>query len=37
MLAKGRRPERLVDYARGVLRGEVERQLTSLLKQPNAG
>jgi hypothetical protein len=34
MLRKGRRPERLVEFARGVLRSEVERQLTSLLQQP---
>lgn len=27
MLAKGRRPERLAEYARGVLRDEIERQI----------
>lgn len=37
MLRKGRRPERLADYARGVLRGEMERQLTPLLQQPTRG
>ncbi len=33
MLAKGRRPERLVDFARGVLAAEVDR----LLRLPSAG
>lgn len=33
MLAKGRRPERLVDFARGVLAAEVDR----LLRIPSAG
>lgn len=32
MLRKGRRPERLVDFARGLLRGEVDRQLTALAR-----
>lgn len=30
MLRKGRRPERLVDFARGLLRGEIDRQLAAL-------
>lgn len=33
MLRKGRRPERLVDYARGLLRGEVDRQLQALARK----
>jgi hypothetical protein len=32
MLRKGRRPERLVDFARGVLASEVDRQLASLTR-----
>lgn len=37
MLRKGRRPERLMDYARGVLRGEVDRQLTALARKSAPG
>lgn len=37
MLRKGRRPERLVDFARGVLSGDVARQIDSLLKHPKQG
>jgi hypothetical protein len=32
MLRKGRRPERLVDFARGLLANEVDRQLASLAR-----
>jgi hypothetical protein len=32
MLRKGRRPERLVDFARGLLSNEVDRQLASLAR-----
>lgn len=35
MLAKGRRPERLLDYSRGILQREVERQLQSYLRNPS--
>lgn len=34
MLAKGRRPERLLDFSRQVLQREVERQLQSYLRNP---
>lgn len=34
MLRKGRRPNRLMDFARGVLRGEVDRQLEALFRAP---
>lgn len=34
MLAKGRRPERLVDFAAGVLRAELERLFTSYYQRP---
>ena len=37
MLRKGRRPDRLMDYARGLLRGEVDRQLDSLKRRSDAG
>lgn len=33
MLRKGRRPERLLDFARGVVRDEVERQLKSFARK----
>lgn len=34
MLAKGRRPERLADFAAGVLRSEMERLFTSYYQRP---
>lgn len=37
MLRKGRRPERLLDFSRGVVRAEVERQLKSLAAKAGAG
>jgi hypothetical protein len=33
MLRKGRRPERLVDFARGLLANEVDRQLAVLARK----
>jgi hypothetical protein len=36
MLRKGRRPERLVDFARGVLGSEVDRQLAALARKSAA-
>jgi hypothetical protein len=36
MLRKGRRPERLLDYSRGVLRDEVNRQLKALAGKAGA-
>lgn len=36
MLAKGRRPERLLDYSRNFLQQEVERQLQVYLRDPRA-
>lgn len=36
MLANGRRPEKLADYSRDVLREEVERQLASYMRRPSA-
>jgi hypothetical protein len=36
MLAKGRRPERLLDYSRRVLQADVERQLQSYLRNPSS-
>lgn len=35
MLAKGRRPERLLDFSRNVLQRDVERQLQSYLRNPS--
>lgn len=37
MLRKGRRPERLLDFARGVLRAEVDRQLERLAAKAGTG
>jgi hypothetical protein len=34
MLAKGRRPERLADFAAGVLGDEIDRLLTSFYQRP---
>lgn len=36
MLRKGRRPERLADYSRNLLRAEVDRQLDSMLRRRGA-
>ncbi len=36
MLGKGRRPERLIDYARGVLASEVERLIRAQIRMPDA-
>lgn len=36
MLRKGNRPQRLADFARGVLRGEIDRQLTALARKEAA-
>lgn len=36
MLAKGRRPERLLDFSRNLLQQDVERQLRSYMRNPRA-